>query len=150
MNKKVLASLGGAIGIFIVALLALSFGLGSKTPMGNSTTPPNPSKLEIAQVLPKTKQALIPIQQIAFQFNQPIKADGFFYTVSPAVATTLTIDTASNIYTITPKKTWASGKTTIVIDKKTTTSDNKMLRNNYSYSFTSQFPNQEQFTEKRR
>lgn len=147
MNRKLLLGIGGAVAIFIVGLLALSLGFGQKKTSSNASQQ-GPSQLEIVQALPKTKAVLLPIQQIAFQFNQPLKADGFSYTVSPNVETTVTIDSRANLYTITPKTAWKTGKTTIVISKTTTTLDGKTLKNQYSYNFSAAFPKQEQFTEK--
>lgn len=81
-----------------------------------------------------------PVVEIKFTFNDDIDLDSFLLEISPNTQVRIIPDTKTHLYTISPKKFWPTGITTITIQKGTKSLKGYNLDETFTYKINIQLP----------
>lgn len=131
----------GLIVLITVLILVLLFSIKRLSYLQQSvpqaTITPN---LDILRVSPAEGPIFLPIQQIQFTFNYPIKPEDFHYTIEPSVETYPRQGENENTIILASKDTWKEGVTTIIVTTNTISVDGKRLLRNYLYKLNTGYP----------
>ncbi len=82
----------------------------------------------------------LPIQQIAFVFNEPVSPGGFFYSIDPFVETIVRQEDSSYTIILSAKGVWTEGTTTISILPTTQSTKGNRLNLTYKYKLLTGYP----------
>lgn len=111
----------------------------SPTPMPSPTTT---GQLQVVSVEPveDLSKNYNPVIEIKFTFNDDIDLDSFLLEISPNTQIRVIPDTKTHSYTISPKRFWPTGITTISIQKRTKSLKGYELDNTFTYKINIQLP----------
>lgn len=145
------------IGLLALTFIAVFFITANTTKETPAPTAPTPTlvpaspttikqnQLEIMQTLPveDLSTKFLPIQQVAFIFNEPVAAKDLMFAVSPFTEAVARQGDNPNIVIVSSKIMWNEGVTTITILPNTKSVNGKSLNKNYAYTMVTEFPKEE-------
>lgn len=160
MNKFFILTTGFLVLLVIISVLFL--GLNQVKPIQSPTpvvypTPPYQSPVSFPSPLPTFTQKgelnvikvepaedlsknYNPVTEIKFTFNDDIDLENFLLEISPNTQVSILPDTKTHSYTISPKKFWPAGITTINIHRGTRSLKDYELNNTFTYKINVQSP----------
>lgn len=111
----------------------------SPTPLP-SITPSGQLKIVSVEPTEDSSKNYNPIIEIKFTFNDNIDLDSFLLEITPNTQIRVIPDTKTHSYTISPKKFWPTGITTIIIQKSTKSLKGYRLDDTFTYKINIQLP----------
>ena len=105
--------------------------------------PPNlPKQLAIIDVYPaeNTSTQYYPYDTVSFTFNDTVRPEDFYYTVSPEVKTVVKAKVGTATLMLYPEVAWAQGITTITVLEKTKSTSGGLLGKKFIYKLNAGEP----------
>jgi len=135
--------------LVILVIISIIFLGSSKTPQPTTypqptfeTSKPSPIPIKVVSVEPieDLSKNYNPVIEIKFTFSDDIDLDNFLLEIDPNTQIRIIPDTKTHSYTISPKKFWPTGITTIVVKKGTRSLKGYVLDETFTYKINVQLP----------
>lgn len=160
MNKILILLTGLLVILIITSIVFLTFNKPKPTqsptptpfvyptpifqsPTVSLTPMPSPTgQLQVVSIEPleDLSKNYNPVIEIKFTFNDDIDLDSFLLEITPNTQIRIIPDTKTHSYTISPKRFWPNGITTISIQKNTKSLKGYELNNTFTYKINIQLP----------